>query len=70
MNLFDQLHTLLLARRRSAQKRQLPRTQVYIQGVGRYEVKDMDTGQVLGERPTYTEARTLADSMERGELSA
>lgn len=70
MNLIDQLHTLLLARRRSAQKRQLPRTQVYINGVDRYEVKDMDTGEVLGDRPTYSAARTLADQLERGELCA
>ncbi len=74
MNLFDRiadLNSLLNARRRNAQKRQLPArpAQVYAQG-GVYEVRDLETGRVIDTFNTYSEARTLADQTERGELCA
>jgi hypothetical protein len=56
-----------------AQKRQLPpprATQVFIHGKAMVQVKDLDTGRVLGFRRSYSEARLLAAQLERGELCA
>lgn len=45
-------------------------TQLYIHGQGLVQVKDADTGRVLGFRRTVRDARTLAAQLERGELCA
>lgn len=56
-----------------AQKRQFypPRaTQVFVHGKAMVQVKDLDTGRVLGFRRTVREAQVLACRLERGELCA
>ncbi|PTQ70383.1 hypothetical protein [Pseudomonas sp. GV071] len=45
-------------------------TQVFIKGPAMVQVKDLDSGRVLGFRSSYSEACTLADQLERGELCA
>lgn len=80
MNFLDrinELNELLTATHRAravcAQKRQFqkPRaTQVFIHGPAMVQVKDADTGRVLGFRRNYQDACTLANQLERGELCA
>lgn len=72
-----ELNELLTATHRAravcAQKRQFPpvrATQVFIHGPAMVQVKDRDTGRVLGFRRDYQSALTLADQLERGELRA
>lgn len=77
MNALIELRELFALGRRAqivaTQKREVPvprATQLFIHGQGLVQVKDADTGRVLGFRRTVRDARTLAAQLERGEFCA